>query len=30
MLLLLVALFFMGGTAKRGRRRLPAWAVQSL
>ncbi len=30
LLLILVAMFFMGGMMKRARRRLPAWAVQSL
>ena len=30
LLLILVALFFMGGTVKRARRSLPKWAVQSL
>ncbi len=30
LLLILVAMFFMGATMKRARPRLPAWAVQSL
>ncbi len=30
LLLILVAMFFMGGMMKRARPKLPAWAVQSL
>ncbi len=30
LLLLFIAMVFMGGTTKRAKRSLPAWAVQSL
>jgi len=30
LLLILVALFFMGGMTKRVKQTLPAWAIQSL
>jgi len=30
LLLLLVAIYFMGGTTKRAKRSIPPWAVQSL
>jgi len=30
LLLLLIAMFFIGGTVKHVKRSLPAWAVQSL
>ena len=30
LLLLLVAIYFMGGTMKQAKKRMPSWAVQSL